>query len=490
MVDCTENIFQFIKKWKWFIQGFWLLSAIGCCFFALDLPNETVFQFLPPKGSESEIAYNEMGKYFPDFVFIDVEVILIEAKWDIPNKENNTIISNNKTKQLVTLINNTIWKINKNYNLLLTIETYYDTSNITNEIYKNISIQELINDASAAKYIDSNQDCMLLFVESNINGATTKTLDGFIDEIKDNLNNINLNYTEYNCVLTGGITIFQECMQVIANDITSRDIIMMPLIFCIMIYMIGSWKLVALPGASLGMTIVISFGIFYPFALYYLQVNPMAPSIMMFLSMALSIDYSMFLLSRFAKERNEGKSVENSVKEMLRYSAHVVMLSGTILIICYMSIVIFPVAGMETVGYGAGISILCCMLINISMTASAILSFPKYYGTLETFPSCLIRFCAKTCICFSFCDKYRSYGIINNNNNKSDHDETLLAVNDKQDEEEEEEYYINGSAEPSQAKSSVLGASAANGDTHSDLLVNNGKKSMPIITENMSLVLY
>ncbi len=53
----------------------------------------------------------------------------------------------------------------------------------------------------------------------------------------------------------------------------------------------------------LGMTITISFAMYVPFARWWLEVNPMAPTIMMFVSMALSVDYSMFLLSRFAAER-------------------------------------------------------------------------------------------------------------------------------------------------------------------------------------------
>ena len=104
--------------------------------------------------------------------------------------------------------------------------------------------------------------------------------------------------------------------------------------------------------------------------------------------MALSIDYSMFLLSRFAAERRAGKSVDDAVRAMLRYSAHVCCLSGVILIICYMAIVIFPVSGMETVGYGAAIAICMCILINVSMTTSAILAFPAFYGALYTIDRC------------------------------------------------------------------------------------------------------
>eukprot|EP01084_Bolivina_argentea_P142654 250598_1 len=398
MVDCTDTVFHFIKRWKWLIMIFWIASAIGCCFFALDLPNQTVFQFLPPSGSESDIAYQQMNKYFPDFLFIDVEVVLIQAKWDV-NKLNKTILQNNNTQRLVSTINDTLWyKIDPNYKLLLSVQSYYDLSNvtdITNISYHNqtypINIQQIIDSATSAKYIDSNGDTMLVYIQANINDASTSKLYDFINDIKAALSSINHEFTEFKIVLTGGTTIFQQAMQVIQNDITSKDLLMLPLIFMIMIYMIGSWKLVVLPGACLGMTIVISFGIFYPFSLSLLQINPMAPSIMMFLSMALSIDYSMFLLSRFAEERKKGNTVENSVRSMLRYSGHVVCLSGIVLIVCYQSIVIFPVSGMETVGYAAALSIFLCIIINISMSVSAILTFPNFYGKLETFPSCCVK---------------------------------------------------------------------------------------------------
>eukprot|EP01084_Bolivina_argentea_P142651 250593_1 len=427
MVDLTEVIFRFIKRFKLFIIIFWTILAVLSCFYGLDLPNQTVFQFLPPKGSESDIAYNEMQKYFPEFLFIDTEVIIVEAKWDIT--DNHTIL-NKYSNQIYKLINDSIWnKVNPKYNLLMDIQSYYSTANVsTNTITvqgQNYSIQSYIDMAKKPKYIDRNQDVMLIYIQSNINGASTQTLNGFIAAVKTELNEINSQYTDYDITLTGGITIFQECMDAISHDMTSKDIVVMPLIFCFMIYMIGSWKLIILPAISLGMTIIISFGIFYPFAIYLLQVNPSAPSIMMFLSMALSIDYSMFLLSRFALERKNGKSVNNSVKGMIKYSGHVVCLSGIVLIVCYLALVLFPIAGMETVGYGAAVTIFICILVNITMSSSIILQFPNCFGKLETFPSYLVRCVAKICP-YNRCKKYKTYGLeIRMQNN-----ENLLVINE------------------------------------------------------------
>ncbi|ETO23763.1 hypothetical protein RFI_13414 [Reticulomyxa filosa] len=145
---------------------------------------------------------------------------------------------------------------------------------------------------------------------------------------------------------------------------------------------------------ALGFAIVISFAFYLPFAKYWLQINPFAPSIMMFLAMALSVDYSMFLLSRFAAEIRK-----KAVKQMLAYSGHVVLLSGVVLMVSYFGLVFFPVAGMNTSGYGAVIAIACCIVINISLTASCILQFPVFYGNLEIIPFFIVQCLYYGCRC-------------------------------------------------------------------------------------------
>ena len=203
MVECTESVFQFIKKWKWFIMLFWSICAIGCCFFALDLPNQTVFEFLPPPGSESDIAYQQMKQYFPELLFIDFEVVVVQAKWDVI-KQNMTIAQNNNTQQLVKQVNDTIWnEINPKYGLLITVATYYDFANVStpqNFTYKNqtyaLDLQSKIDDVIDAKYLSDNGYCMLIFVENNINGANTVTLDNYIDDIKSSLSSINSQFRD------------------------------------------------------------------------------------------------------------------------------------------------------------------------------------------------------------------------------------------------------------------------------------------------------
>ncbi len=82
------------------------------------------------------------------------------------------------------------------------------------------------------------------------------------------------------------------------DDMTSKDMIMMPFIFALMMYIVGSWKFIAIVGPVLGMVMVLSLSSFLPFGKYNVwQINPMA----------LSVDYSMFLISRFASGILNGK---------------------------------------------------------------------------------------------------------------------------------------------------------------------------------------
>ncbi len=74
---------------------------------------------------------------------------------------------------------------------------------------------------------------MLIYIQSTLNGAST---------VKTELIKINLQFIDYDITLTGGITIFQECMEAIGEDMTSKDIIVMRLMFGFMIFMIGSYN--------------------------------------------------------------------------------------------------------------------------------------------------------------------------------------------------------------------------------------------------------
>ncbi|ETO03816.1 hypothetical protein RFI_33586, partial [Reticulomyxa filosa] len=128
-----------------------------------------------------------------------------------------------------------------------------------------------------------------------------------------------------------------------------------------------------------------------PVAEYGFTVNPFAPSIMMSVTVAMSIDYSLFLLTRFREEVEKQiskgvrpKDVDTlyAVRQVTRWSGKVVAFSGFILSITYVGLIAYPMTMLQSVGMGTSIAVLCTILINLTLTPAILLSFPDFFKIL------------------------------------------------------------------------------------------------------------
>jgi RND superfamily putative drug exporter len=144
-----------------------------------------------------------------------------------------------------------------------------------------------------------------------------------------------------------------------------------------------------------------------------MSVASFAPSIMVSIAIALSIDYSLFLLTRFREEKlkmlvaaskrrgrdrasdpvtaAEESRLQNfrAVKAMLRTAGHVVLVSGSTLMLTFLGLVFFPLSFLQSVGVGAAFALFCCLLVNLVLTPVLLLVFPTFFGTFRLLPSCL-----------------------------------------------------------------------------------------------------
>ena len=72
-----------------------------------------------------------------------------------------------------------------------------------------------------------------------------------------------------------------------------------------------------------------------PIAKYGMTVASFTPNIMMSLILAMSIDYSLFLLTRFREEVLRGTAKVLAVKKMLMHGGEIVAVSGCTLAITF-----------------------------------------------------------------------------------------------------------------------------------------------------------
>jgi len=101
---------------------------------------------------------------------------------------------------------------------------------------------------------------------------------------------------------------------------------------------------------------------------------------MISIAIATSIDYSLFLLSRFREEIERGRRPVAAVELMMGAAGHTVLVSGTTLSLCFAGVATFPIGMLTTMGVGAGATTVLSMIVNLTLTPSCLLTFPRVRG--------------------------------------------------------------------------------------------------------------
>eukprot|EP00440_Ansanella_granifera_P062850 gb/GFBE01068151.1/.p1 GENE.gb/GFBE01068151.1/~~gb/GFBE01068151.1/.p1 ORF type:complete len:824 (+),score=193.95 gb/GFBE01068151.1/:1-2472(+) len=146
-------------------------------------------------------------------------------------------------------------------------------------------------------------------------------------------------------------------------------------------WQVRSWRLTLIPVINTIICLIVARALVYPLANAGLIVLPSyVPNVVLFLAIALSVDYSFFHLSRFQEVRREGGDYKTAVEQMVTTGGRVVLVSGVVLMFCWLALAAFPVFGTNTLGYCASITILVCILANLVMNPALVLVFESYFS--------------------------------------------------------------------------------------------------------------
>jgi len=128
----------------------------------------------------------------------------------------------------------------------------------------------------------------------------------------------------------------------------------------------------------MGISILTSFLVMYPISLVW-EIFSFVPSVMMSLVIAMSIDYSLFLLSRYREEIMQKSSVTRAVFQMSKHAGHTITVSGLTLAITFLGLVFFPLELLATIGLGSAITIVITLFVNLTLTPAVLLTFQSFF---------------------------------------------------------------------------------------------------------------
>eukprot|EP00456_Euglypha_rotunda_P034837 TRINITY_DN26878_c0_g1_i1.p1 TRINITY_DN26878_c0_g1~~TRINITY_DN26878_c0_g1_i1.p1 ORF type:complete len:196 (-),score=11.02 TRINITY_DN26878_c0_g1_i1:11-598(-) len=170
---------------------------------------------------------------------------------------------------------------------------------------------------------------------------------------------------------------YQDVIDGTATDMERMDMIVLPLALCTLAYVIRSYRLMIIPIFSVLCSLFTGFMFMYPVALNVYSCASITPSVMMSLTIAMSIDYSLFLLTRYREEHlsrkdRSGTKTEEiniiAVKHMEYYAGHIVAVSGCTLAVTFVCLAFFPLDFLKSVGVGAAIALCMTMSVNLTLT--------------------------------------------------------------------------------------------------------------------------
>lgn len=366
-------------RWRFWICGFWLACALVAALGAANFLSVTTLSFDAPQGSEAATANDVFAKSFPDSAITAEFAALLEVPTgrrvlDVEGLKDFSFSLRDKLNASGDLLtfqsNSTLW-----------FEHQITSPGLVNANGNTSLIQWAIagdpTSPNSLKFAKFAQQVFDQQVEQHLKGLSFYGLSAV-----PILCNVAVSDTE--------------------KSLAEMDAIAMPIAVLVLWAVIQSGRLLLLPLAAMGTAASLSFGIMYLVGLVTI-VEQSTPSLMMSLLIAMSIDYSLFLLTRFREEvglvieqTSLGASGEleagtaecdayvqkvyQCVENTMQTAGFTVLLSGTTLILSFLVVALFPVMIVSSLGVGCAVSLFVTLVVHLTLVPAMLAAFPHFFG--------------------------------------------------------------------------------------------------------------
>ncbi|MGW0178548.1 MMPL family transporter [Nocardia sp. NPDC003345] len=149
------------------------------------------------------------------------------------------------------------------------------------------------------------------------------------------------------------------------NDLLLAEAVAVPLTFLLLVVVFGSLVAAAVPVAVGGLAVFGSLGLLRVLS-EFTDVSAFAVNIASILGLGLSIDYSLFVISRFREELREGRTTVEAARRTIRTAGRTVGFSALLLICGFAGMTVYPLAMLQALGFGAAAAIGLAALLSVT----------------------------------------------------------------------------------------------------------------------------
>ena len=165
--------------------------------------------------------------------------------------------------------------------------------------------------------------------------------------------------------ITGVPQLYHEFNQKIEHDLVQAEMISLPIALLILLAVFGTLVAAGLPLLIAGLALPTAFAVIRLLA-GVVDMSVFVNNLASMIGLALAIDYSLFLVSRFREELRH-HSVEIAIERMMGSVGKAVAISGVAVAIGLSSLTVFQAAALRSMGIAGIVTVLSTLLFGLTV---------------------------------------------------------------------------------------------------------------------------
>ena len=175
------------------------------------------------------------------------------------------------------------------------------------------------NPRHLAQHVSADSKRTAIFVQF---GGSDHEVEIALDEIKNSVSSENLEV-----LVTGSLVINKDFDRLLEQDQLRAEIIGLPISFVILLFVFGTFTAAVLPMAIVALMLPLAIGLSFYISGHF-PMTQYSTSMISLIGIAVSIDYSLFMISRFREEIDAGASTEDAIATMMDTAGRAILYSG------------------------------------------------------------------------------------------------------------------------------------------------------------------
>lgn len=359
-----DHFFKLLFKLRYFTVCFWLICLILGAVIGTKIFAATANGIEAPSGTQAYAAKEITDKFFPGHTGENS----VYGFFHNIGRENLTEIK-------------CIEKVNLNFKYDL--ERYQKRNNVQLLGYKLVSYFLTDNEQLKMNLLSQNKNGTMLMIElasdDKHRAADFHLIEHMLQErIQGDCTDEERG--DFIFGMMGQLALELDSQVRVVNEMQVMEYFCIPIALVILIIMFHSVRMLLIPALTTGTGALTAFMIMYPFAKSTFKLVTFAPTLMLSMCLAMSIDYALFFITRFREDLLKGKSVARATYEMQLYAGRIIILSGVILTIAFAGDMFLRNEMLFSLGLGLAVAIVLNMLVNYTLIPSLILAFPAFFS--------------------------------------------------------------------------------------------------------------